>query len=65
MSETFPLDTSRFAAINGVKEQTVRARYCREGSYFGVIPKKLANRRLRWPDRQVEAATGVDQRDAG
>lgn len=53
-SAAYPLDTDDFASRNKVKGQSVRARVCRTGSYFGVIPKKLANGRLAWPDVQVE-----------
>ncbi|WP_407280126.1 hypothetical protein U5817_06720 [Aromatoleum evansii] len=51
--QSYPLDTDTFAARNQVKGQSVRARVCRTGSYFGVTPKKLANGRLAWPDVQV------------
>lgn len=44
----------KFAALNQVKGQTVRARLCRTGSYFGVVPKKLLNGRLAFPNTQVE-----------
>jgi len=50
----FELNTSAFAALNLVKDQTVRAQYCRTGSYHGVRPRKLANGRLAWPPVQVE-----------
>lgn len=46
--------TEEFAALNLVKPQSVRSRYCREGSYFGAKPKKLPNGRLLWP---VETAS--------
>ncbi len=52
---TYPHDTERFAEINGVKAQTVRKRLCETGSYFGIVPVKLANRFLMWPDRQATA----------
>ena len=57
LKETAPFDgsTEAFAALNQVKPQTVRKRYCQTGSYFGVIPEKLANRRLVWPRFQVKA----------
>ena len=45
--------TEQFAALNQVKAQSVRARLCRTGSYFGVVPKKLANGRLALPAVQV------------
>jgi hypothetical protein len=43
----------QFAALNQVKAQSVRARICRTGSYFGVVPKRLANGRLAFPAVQV------------
>ncbi len=51
--QQFPLDTDSFAARNNVKGQSVRARICRFGHYFGIRPKKLANGRLAFPDVQV------------
>ena len=41
--------TEAFAAVFAVKPASVRSRYCREGSYFGVKPHKLPNGRLLWP----------------
>jgi hypothetical protein len=55
----FTDDTDQFAELNGVKAQSVRKRYAQTGSYFGVRPLKLANRRLKWPHvfaTQSEAA---------
>lgn len=49
------LVTEQFATLNGVKSQTVRKRYCETGSYFGIIPEKLLNSRLLWPNVQVKA----------
>lgn len=45
----------QFAALNQVAAQSVRARLCRTGSYFGVRPVKLANGRLAFPAVQVAA----------
>lgn len=47
--------TKEFAQLNQVKPQTVLARLCKTGGYFGVTPKKLASGRLAWPAVQVEA----------
>ncbi len=49
----YDLSAEQFAALNQVKSQTVRARLCRTGSYFGIVPLKLANGRLAWPAVQV------------
>ena len=48
-NSAFVSDTEQFAELNGVKAQSVRKRYSQTGSYFGVRPLKLANRRLKWP----------------
>lgn len=52
-SQKYKLSTEQFASLNQVKSQTVRARLCRAGSYFGVMPLALANGRLAWPEVQV------------
>mgnify|MGYP000960468400 CR=1 FL=1 len=51
--QKFDQSAEQFAALNQVKPQSVRARLCRTGSYFGVVPMKLANGRLAWPAVQV------------
>ena len=55
-TKKYILSAEQFAALHQVKSQSVRARLCRTGSYFGVIPRKLANGRLVFPDVQVEVA---------
>lgn len=55
-AQKFELSTEQFAELNQVKAQTVRARLSTTGSYFGAIPKKLANGRCAWPRIQVEAS---------
>lgn len=52
-SPKYELSAEQFASLNQVKSQTVRARLCRTGSYFGVRPLNLANGRLAWPAVQV------------
>lgn len=54
-ARTTGLTCEQFADLNKVKPQTVRARLCRFGSYYGVKPKKLANGFLVFPDIQVSA----------
>jgi hypothetical protein len=50
---TYPLSCAQFAKLNMVKPQTVRARVCNTGSYFGLVPRKLASGRLAFPEVQV------------
>lgn len=45
----YSLTTEALASLAAVKPATVRVRYCRSGSYFGLIPLKLKNGRLMWP----------------
>ena len=47
---TNTLTTAEFAAMNMVKAQSVRARLCRFGRYFGVRPIKLMNGRTCAPN---------------
>lgn len=46
----YPWQTKTFAARNHIEEQTARKRYSQTGSYFGIVPQKLANGRLTWPN---------------
>lgn len=43
------LSTDEFAAVLAVEAQTVRKRHSETGTYHGVRPIKLPNRRLLWP----------------
>lgn len=45
----FQLTTDAFAAQYLVDAQTVRKRLSSHGSYFGIKPLRLPNRRLLWP----------------
>jgi len=53
----FTLSTKQFAAINMVKPETIHSRLWRFGSYFGIMPVKLANGRMAWPKSQVHSGT--------
>lgn len=52
---THQLSTEQFARNNQVKPTSVHHRVCLTGSYFGIVPKRLKNGRLAWPNAQVEA----------
>lgn len=47
-------NTEEAAAMLRVKAQTLRAAYCRNGHYCGIVPIKLENRFLRWPAEQIK-----------
>lgn len=42
------LTTEQVAHVFGIEPQTVRKRWSQTGSYFGLKPIKLPNRRLMW-----------------
>jgi hypothetical protein len=51
-----------FGDAFGVKSQSVLKRYSQTGSYFGILPVKLPNRRLAWPLAEVEKLLKADGR---
>jgi len=55
-----PLTTEALAGRLGIKPQTLRAALCRDGHYFGVVPRKAKNRFLLWPADSVERLTSGD-----
>jgi hypothetical protein len=46
--------TEEFAAAISCLPSSIRKRYSQTGSYYGVRPIKLPNRRLLWPADAVE-----------
>lgn len=57
------LTTEEFAAALVVEPQSVRRRYSETGSYHGVRPTKLPNRRLLWPVVAVRQLLNDDVTD--
>lgn len=43
------LTTEELAETLNGKPASIRVRFCRTGSYFGIVPDKLPNGRLQWP----------------
>jgi len=61
-AKRYCLSTDEYAAQNLVQSQTVRKQVSATGTYFGVRPLRLPNRRLLWPDNTIEdlvAASGA------
>lgn len=52
------LTTEKFADAIDLRPQSIRKRYAQTGSYFGVVPSKLPNGRLRWPSDAVNQLLG-------
>jgi hypothetical protein len=53
-TERYRLSTDAFAAQHLVEPQTVRKQYSVTGSYHGVRPVRLPNRRLLWPADSIQ-----------
>lgn len=49
------LTTDEAADLLGLRPQTLRKAYSCDGSYFSIVPKKAANRRLYWKADLVRA----------
>ena len=49
----YRLSTQEFADQLAVKPQSVRKLYAAVGSYHGIAPLRLPNRRLLWPDDTI------------
>ena len=53
VANCYRLSTDQYAAQNLVQPQTVRKQVAATGTYFGVRPIRLPNRRLLWPDNTI------------
>lgn len=49
----YTITTERLAELIGLRPQSIRSRMSRTGSYFGLLPRRLANGRLLWPDDSI------------
>lgn len=49
--------TEQLAQILHLKPQSLRAAICRDGHYFGLVPRKMPNGRLIWPSDALERLT--------
>lgn len=52
------VSTEELAAILAIDPQSIRKRHSSDGSYLGIRPTKLPNRRLLWPVDKVRALLG-------
>ena len=53
-AERYRLTTEAFAVQHLVEPQTVRKQYAATGSYHGVRPLRLPNRKLLWPSDSIK-----------
>ena len=58
VQEPYVMSCAEFAHLNQIKPQSVRARIQKNGSYFGVVPARLANGRLAFPATLVTLKKG-------
>lgn len=59
------ITTDRLAAAIGVQPVSIRIRLCRTGSYYGVRPIRMPNRRLLWPSDAAERLAAQRQQAGG
>ncbi len=51
------MTTEQLAKLLHLQPQSLRASICRNGSYYGLVPRKLPNGRLMWPADALERLT--------
>ena len=54
--------TKQFAARHSITDQSLRKVLCVKGHYYGIVPQRLMNGRLVWPDVQLNADREVIER---
>jgi hypothetical protein len=57
------MNTRKLAEKIGCQSTSIHARYCRTGSFHGVLPEKLPNGCLIWPDDTVERLIELAKRN--
>jgi len=57
------VSTEELAAILAIEPQSIRKRYSSDGSYHGIRPTKLPNRRLLWPVGDIKKLLNGDRSD--
>lgn len=57
------ISTEELAAILAIDPQSIRKRHSTDGSYLGIRPTKLPNRRLLWPVTEVRRLLSGGDRD--
>ncbi|MPV68017.1 hypothetical protein GD429_19710 [Burkholderia sp. BE17] len=55
------VSTEELAAILAVNPQSIHKRYSSDGSYHGIRPTKLPNRRLLWPVEDIKRLLNGDK----
>jgi len=59
------LSTAELARQSLATAGSIRVRYCKTGSYFGIRPLKLPNGRLLWPIDSLRQLTAQRACDLG
>lgn len=47
--DDFPITSQKLSAISKISIGTIYSHVNAHGSFYGLVPKKLPNARLRWP----------------
>ncbi len=59
------VSTEELAAILAIEPQSILKRHSKDGSYLGIRPTKLPNRRLLWPVADVKRLLNVGGLEPG
>ncbi|API76330.1 hypothetical protein AC251_02640 [Ralstonia pseudosolanacearum] len=59
------VSTEELAAILAIEPQSILKRHAKDGSYLGIRPTKLPNRRLLWPVAEVKKLLSGGRSDFG
>lgn len=54
------LTTTDLSSALGLKPESIRSHYYRNGSYYGLQPLKAPNGRLLWPADSIERLVGKE-----
>ena len=57
------LTTNELAFKLAMEPQSIRKRWSQTGTYFGIRPMKLPNKKLRWPANTIEMLTDTSSKN--
>ena len=62
LARRYRLTTDELASQHRVQPQTIRKHYAVNGTYHGITPLRLPNRRLLWPDDTIDQLLAANRK---
>jgi hypothetical protein len=59
------VNTKQLANQLDIRPESIHARFCRTGSYFSLVPDKMPNGQLFWPDDSIEQLKEIARKHHG